>query len=178
MDREAAHSFWGVLAGCLLASCNGLHTAGPPATNAARLEKVEAMYQAYRRDFPEVNEITPRGLLDLHGAEASVLVDVRTPEEQAVSMLPGAITREAFEAARDLYRNRTVVTYCTIGARSGEYAEALRREGCEVFNLKGSILAWTHAGLPLVDRDGSETKKLHTYGSQWDLAAEGYEAQW
>lgn len=162
----------------LLASCNGLQSSAPPQSDAARLEKIEVMYQEYRQAFPEVDEVTPADALALQQAGGAVLVDVRTPEEQAVSMLPGAITREAFEAARDRYRGQKVITYCTIGARSGEYAAALQKDGCEVYNLKGSILAWTHAGLPLHDPAGQQTRKLHTYGRQWDLAAEGYEGVW
>lgn len=155
----------------ILASCG---VSPPPNTPETRQERIDALYQGYRQGFPDVNEVTPQGLLDLQNTEPTVLVDVRTPAEQAISMLPGAITKEAFEAAGDLYKNQTVITYCTIGARSGEYADALRNEGMEVFNLKGSILAWTHAGLPLVDPDGHETKRVHTYGQQWNLVGEGY----
>lgn len=157
----------------LFASC-GAST--PPDTPEARKERIESLYQGYRDAFPNVNEVTPQGLLDFQQTEPTVLVDVRTPAEQTVSMLPGAITKEAFEAARNLYRNQTIITYCTIGARSGEYAETLRKEGIEVFNLKGSLLAWTHADLPLVDPEGHETKRVHTYGRKWDLVRQGYEA--
>lgn len=157
----------------LLTAC-GVST--PPDTPEARKERIESLYQGYRDAFPSVNEITPQGVLDLQHAEPTVLVDVRTPAEQAVSMLPGAITRDAFEAARALYADKTVVTYCTIGARSGDYADELRQEGVEVFNLKGSILSWTQAGLPLVDLEGSETRRVHTYGGKWDLVGEGYVA--
>lgn len=150
----------------------------PPQSDAARRAQIESMYQEYREDFPAVDEISPQGLLDRKLAEDTVLVDVRTPEEQAVSMLPGAITQDAFEAARDAYQHQTVVTYCTIGARSGAYADELREEGVAVFNLKGSILAWTHAGLPLMDSAGQPTRSVHTYGRKWNLAASGYAAVW
>ncbi|MBX3177703.1 MAG: rhodanese-like domain-containing protein [Candidatus Hydrogenedentes bacterium] len=149
-----------------------------PEDDAARRERIETLYQDYRRDFPDVNEVTPQGLLDLRAAGDVVIVDVRTREEQRVSALPGAIARAEFEANRERYRDFTVVTYCTIGARSGAYAERLRGEGCEVFNLKGSVLAWTHAGMMLVDGEGRETRTVHTYGPQWDLVAEGYESVW
>lgn len=161
---------------CLLGACNGRNAATAPLDNIARQERIESLYQGYRESFPDVNEITAQGVLDLQNAEPTVLVDVRTPEEQAISMLPGAITQDAFEATRKLYADKTIVTYCTIGARSGEFAEELRQEGLEVFNLKGSILSWTQAGLPLVDAEGNETKRVHTYGDKWDLVGEGYEA--
>jgi rhodanese-related sulfurtransferase len=164
--------------GPLLTSCGSIETTDPATVSATRQDKIESLYQEYRPSFPDVNEITPEGVLDLQASEPTVLVDVRTSEEQAVSMLPGAITQDAFEAARAVYAGQTVVTYCTIGARSGEYAEGLRQEGVEVFNLKGSILSWTQAGLPLVDKSGEETKRVHTYGRRWNLVGEGYEATW
>ena len=148
----------------------------PPENQQARADRIEALYQDYREDFPDVNEVSPQGVLDFQNTSPTILVDVRTPAEQAISMLPGAITRDAFEAARDVYADQTVVTYCTIGVRSGIYAEELRQEGVEVFNLKGSILSWTQAGLPLVDAEGQDTKRVHTYGQKWDLVGEGYEA--
>lgn len=162
----------------LLTACNSTDIGPTPATNATPLEQIETMYAEYREDFPEVKEITPRGVADLQKSDGIVLVDVREPKEQAVSMIPGAITAEAFAAAEETYRDKTVVTYCTIGARSGVFADALRKKGFDVFNLKGSLLAWTHAGLPLTDANGQETKRVHVYGKTWDLAAEGYEAVW
>jgi sodium/bile acid cotransporter 7 len=162
----------------LLTACNSTDIGPTPATNATPLEQIETMYAEYREDFPEVKEITPRGVADLQKSDGIVLVDVREPEEQAVSMIPGAITAEAFAAAEDTYRDKRVVTYCTIGARSGVFADALRKKGFDVFNLKGSLLAWTHAGLPLTDANGQDTKRVHVYGKTWDLAAEGYEAVW
>jgi rhodanese-related sulfurtransferase len=44
-----------------------------------------------------------------------VLVDVRTPAEQNVSMIPTAIRKETFERTRDAYTDHTIVAYCTIG---------------------------------------------------------------
>ena len=92
-------------------------------------------------------------------------------------MLPGAIRQSDFEARRDEFRNATVVTYCTAGYRSGLYAKQLMGEGFEVKNLAVSVLAWTHAGGSLV-HDGEDTKRVHTYGPDWNLVAEGYEAVW
>ncbi|MBL7649602.1 MAG: rhodanese-like domain-containing protein [Candidatus Hydrogenedentes bacterium] len=162
----------------LLTACNSTDIGPTPATNATPLEQIETMYAGYRKDFLEVKEIAPQGVADLQKSKGVVLVDVRTAEEQAVSMIPGAITAEAFAAAEETYRDKTVVTYCTIGARSGVYADELRQKGFDVFNLKGSLLAWTHAGLPLEDSEGRDTKRVHVYGKTWDLAADGYEAVW
>lgn len=140
--------------------------------------RVEALYQKYHRKFPEVRSVTVGELLQLEqSGQALVLVDVRQPEEQAVSMIPGAIRSSEFEEHRDDFRGRLVVTYCTAGYRSGLYARELMREGWDVANLEGSLLAWTHAGQPLEDADGP-TRRVHVYGPDWDLAASGYQPVW
>ena len=92
--------------------------------------------------------------------------------------IAGAITEAKFRAGRNGLVDRKIVVYCTIGARSGEYAEGLREKGFDAYNLAGSILAWAHAGKPLVDTEGKTTKHLHVYGREWDLAPDGYETQW
>ena len=169
-----------ILAGIalVLTACNSTATSDGPVSDATRPAQIDTMYQEYRKDFPDVKEITPQEVEDAQKSGNLVLVDVRSPEEQAISMIPGAITAEAFAAAEDSYRDKTVVTYCTIGARSGIYADGLRKKGFDVSNLKGSLLAWTHAGLPLKNSEGKDTKRVHVYGKKWNLVADGYEAVW
>lgn len=144
-------------------------------SDAEKLARVQEMYAGYRASFAEVPEETVAALLAER--DRVVLVDVRTPAERAVSMIPGAIPVEMLEAHPDAYRDRKVVTYCTIGYRSGLYAEKLRQRGWKVANLAGSILAWTLAHQPLVDARGP-TRRVHVYGRRWNLAGEGYEAVW
>lgn len=149
--------------------------ARPPTNNPERSARVNDLYRNYAKSFPDVKSISARELL--RKLDSVVLVDVREPKEQKVSMLPGAITKEAYEAAADEYAGKPVVTYCTIGYRSGMYAKELADRGVEVANLEGSLLAWTHVGGPLV-RGDEPTKELHVYGSQWDLAAVEYRGVW
>ncbi|MFT4624135.1 MAG: rhodanese-related sulfurtransferase [Myxococcota bacterium] len=145
------------------------------APNASETEHIATMYATYRAAFPDVPEVTVETLDTL---KAPVFVDVRTAPEQAVSMLPGALTIEEFTAQQAALAGRPIVAYCTIGARSGEWAQARREEGIEAYNLVGSLLAWTHAGGALEAPDGSATKRVHVYGKTWDLAADGYESTW
>lgn len=149
--------------------------ARPPNNNPERLARVNDLYRNYAKAFPDVKSITAEKLLA--SLDGFVLIDVREPKEQAVSMLPGAITKEAYEADAETYAGKPVVTYCTIGYRSGMYARELTKRGVDVANLEGSLLAWTHAGGPLVRR-GEPTRELHVYGRQWDLAAVGYHGVW
>ena len=140
-------------------------------------EKIEALYSHYARKFPEVQGISIQELQQLQKQEKVILVDVRTPQEMEVSMIMGAISQAEFERKHAKYRNSTIVPYCTIGSRSGIYAEKLQKQGFKVFNLEGSILSWSHAGGKLVNDKGI-TNRIHTYGKQWELAAENYQAVW
>jgi sodium/bile acid cotransporter 7 len=147
-------------------------------SDAEKQARIEELYESYKTDFPSAPETTVETLVrELAEPEPPVLVDVRTDEEQEVSVIPGALSREEFEARRDELAGREVVTYCTIGYRSGQYTEELIEEGWAASNLRGSILAWTHAGRPLV-HDGEPTRRVHVYGRTWNLAARGYEAVW
>lgn len=113
-----------------------------------------------------------------------ILVDVRQPNEQMVSMLPGALTPYEFS---QMFKTgfpvgKRVVVYCTIGHRSGEYAEELQVKDVPVQNLEGGILGWTHVGGKLVrDSGGVEvsTKKVNVYSEDMkNWVALDYQAVW
>lgn len=148
-----------------------------PADDDEKRERIEALYARSRRQFPEVPEMTVDELQARRDDEELVLVDVRQPQERAVSMIPGAIASEELEADPERFRDRKLVTYCTIGHRSGLYARRLQAAGFKVHNLKGSILAWTHTGEPLAG-DGGETRSVHVGGPNWSLEAEGFDPVW
>jgi len=141
-----------------------------------RRERIETMYATYAREFPGVQAITVEELVALRANGDVVVVDVREPEERRVSMIPGAIAKETFEAEREAYADRTVVAYCTIGYRSGLYTRELIEDGVDARNLAGSILSWVDRGHPLVNASGEETKRVHTYGERWAMVPEDYEA--
>lgn len=145
-----------------------------PAEAPAREARVEALYAEVRGAFPDVTEVRAD---DLVGAEDVVWVDVRAPEERAVSTLPGAVASEVIEAAPDAWRGRRLVAYCTIGYRSGLWADAWSARGLTVDNLAGGVLAWSWAGGGFV-RDGAPTTTVHVYGAAWDLLAPGYASTW
>jgi len=163
-----------VVAAIVFSACG----ATPDLSDSAREDRIGEMYAEYEISFANVEAISVEEYVALLGTLAEpVLVDVRKPAERAVSMIPGAIAKEEFEQRRDELNGRNVVTYCTVGYRSGLYASELLDEGWAVLNLEGSILAWTHSGRDLV-ADGEPVRRLHVYGRQWDLAASGYEAVW
>ena len=117
-----------------------------------------------------------QSLRSTEGLEDSfVIVDVRDKVETDVSVIPGAVTQAEFERTADQQHGKTVLVYCTVGHRSGIYAQKLQNDGWDARNYKGSILAWCDNHLPVVTRDGKDTKRVHTYNSSYSLAR-GYQA--
>lgn len=150
-------------------------------TLSSRKETLRRMYDESQKGFPAVQDITCKQLQDLlQASDPVVLVDVRSPDEQEVSVLPGNVMRkEDFDGHQQEWANHTIVTYCTIGARSGKYAQQLIDQGVpQVYNLRGSIIAWTQEGYSLVKGDNSQTPttEVHTFGKQWDLVGDGYQS--
>jgi sodium/bile acid cotransporter 7 len=149
----------------------------PPVTDEDKSARLGEMVDDILGLFPDVQTISVAEVGRLIEKDSIVLIDVREARERAVSVIPGAISAEEFEADPARYADVAAVAYCTIGHRSSEYAQRLSEEGHDVLNLTGSILAWTHAGGPLVSDDGS-TNRLHVYGERWNLAPERYETIW
>ena len=145
-------------------------------TDAMKKARIEAMYEEYRAEFPEVREIDAAGLMALEKRGPVTIVDVREPEERSISIIRGSIDKAEFERRLPELGDSPVVVHCTIGYRSGVYAEELRSRGIEALNLKGSILAWAHAGGGVVDPSGGETRRVHVYGEKWALLPKGWEA--
>ena len=79
------------------------------------------------------------------------LIDVRHHAEIVRGMIPGAdrlplplLPQSLHQVARD----KTVVLYCQVGARSAQACSYLALNGFEnVYNLRGGIQAWTNRGL-------------------------------
>jgi sodium/bile acid cotransporter 7 len=180
LNQGFVHGAWiyGLIAAASVAAIAALWRAlRLPRSDAERLRRIERMYAVCRRLMPEAPEISAAELRERRQREKLVLVDVRSGEERAVSMLPGAISREEFEARQDEFQGLPIVAYCTLGYRGGRYVAQLRRKRRDARNLRGGILAWTHAGQPLVCRQG-ETRRVHVYGRRWNLVADGYEPVW
>lgn len=125
-----------------------------------------------RHDFPEVRRISTAELaarLADHNQPPPRLLDVRTRAEYDVSHLRGALPVEpdALPSAVTLRRDEPIVTYCSVGYRSGAFAEKLRAAGfSNVVNLEGSIFRWANEGRP-VYRGDQRVEKVHPYNRLW-----------
>lgn len=143
---------------------------------AEKQKKLDNMYASAKRSFPGVPEISAVDLMTrLEAGEKLVLVDVRQPREQEVSMLPGAITAEDFQKNADDYEGKTVVPYCTIGGRSGMYSMQLRSKGWDVLNFAGSVLAWSLAGGEF-ECEGQPTNRVYVNAKKYALVRDEHEA--
>ena len=141
-------------------------------------QKIEDMYNGYKKQFPDVRDISAQKLMILAAERKAVLIDIREPREQQISMLPGAITETEFMNDPATYKDAVKIAYCTISYRSGKFAQKLQKKGIPVYNLRGGILAWVHEGGKVYDQKGEETHRIHVYGRKWNLGPKGYQAVW
>lgn len=129
----------------------------------------DRLLERIRSEFPNVPSI---GILELRATRSAdtLLVDVREPEEVAVSRLPGARATQRIEDVRAWLAHgkyQRVVVYCSVGYRSARFASALQRAGvANVLNLEGSIFAWVNAGHPVENALGPTTL-VHPYDANW-----------
>lgn len=107
-----------------------------------------------------------------------LIIDVREPEEFAVSHIPGArrvspdITAAAFQRRfRGRLSGRNLVLYCSVGVRSTNLASRIRdvvldAGATSIANLEGGVFAWHNQKRKLVSPDGP-TDLIHPYNSFW-----------
>lgn len=92
-------------------------------------------------------------------SKGTAIVDVREVEEFNAGHVAGSISLP-LSVIVDEYQNAnlsgTVIVNCRSGARSARATAFLRSVGVDARNLAGGVIAWSHAGLPLVTDDGSE----------------------
>jgi rhodanese-related sulfurtransferase len=102
-------------------------------------------------------DLAPERVADLVRTGEVELIDVREPYEREAGRIEGSrhieLERLA-SAAETIPRDRPVVFQCRLGARSGLAARAFRSAGYDAYNLRGGILAWVDAGLPIAPTGG------------------------
>ncbi|MBO7133087.1 MAG: rhodanese-like domain-containing protein [Bacteroidales bacterium] len=85
-----------------------------------------------------------------------VVLDVRTAEEFASGHIINAVNINVYEsnfidlAKAELTEEKPVAVYCRSGVRSRKAASQLTKNGYEVVNLDGGILAWKRHGKAVV----------------------------
>ena len=86
------------------------------------------------------------------------VIDVREPYEREAGHIPASrhleLNRLTAEAAT-IDRDRPVVFYCRVGARSRMAAEAFRAAGYEAYSLDGGLVRWAGQDRPLEPQGGT-----------------------
>lgn len=129
-------------------------------------------------ETPELSKLVKKRLAEVEKAREEekaapeskfVLVDVRSDREMSVSIIPGAVSKAEFEKNIEKYKGKTVIPYCTVGGRCGDFSRRLAQAGWTVRSYRGSILDWVQNELPLVTTRGEPTNRLHTNGGRFEL---------
>ncbi len=97
-----------------------------------------------------------QGFAELIADTNVVVLDVRTTAEYAEGHIKGAVLidqeqSDFVEKAKNaLPIDKIIAVYCRSGRRSANAAGKLSDVGYKCVNLKGGILAWKEAGMPIV----------------------------
>ncbi len=111
--------------------------------------------QPLSRRLRGFHDVDPQEAVGLMNREDAVLVDVREDKEYREGHVVDSIHVPLSGLDKNLsrlenLRQKPVILGCHSGHRSSKAAGVLRKHGFErVYNLKGGMLAWENAGLPL-----------------------------
>ncbi len=113
------------------------------------------MSHPFHADDVDVDPDRARQLIEAGEVQ---LVDVREQHEWDAGRIAGArhieLERVAAEAGT-LDRDRPLLFYCRLGARSGMAANAFRRAGYDAYSVDGGLTEWDRRGHPLDPEDGT-----------------------
>jgi rhodanese-related sulfurtransferase len=112
-------------------------------------------WRSEERPVKRIELIDPDTLAKrLEAGETPVLLDVRDDDEFASGRIPGSVHipyGQLPDRASELPADRTIVTICSGGKRSGLAASILQRDGFDdvVHVAHGGVTTWSAAGRPL-----------------------------
>lgn len=103
-----------------------------------------------------------------------VILDAREQEEFEVSHINGAkfvgfnnfSVDKVSEEIKE--KNTPIIVYCSIGIRSEEIGEKLKKAGyIHVENLYGGIFEWQNKEYPLQNAQKKDTDSVHVFSKLW-----------
>lgn len=100
----------------------------------------------------KVTELSPTAAAGQATGGELVLVDVREPSERAEARPANSMhipLGDLPSRLDELPRDRTVAFICRSGGRSAKATRAAADHGLSSANVRGGLLAWTDAGLPV-----------------------------
>ncbi len=103
------------------------------------------------------HDLAPERVAELVGDAEWQVIDVREGYEREAGHIGGTRHIELERLASEsetIDKERPVIFYCRLGARSGMAAQAFRGSGWDAYNMRGGIAEWAQKGLPLVPDGG------------------------
>jgi rhodanese-related sulfurtransferase len=112
-----------------------------------------------------IESVPPLQAVGLINHDNALVLDVRETSEfenghiiNALHIAVGSLGNNL--AKLDKYRQQPIVVGCASGNRSSQACRILKKNGFEkVYNLKGGMLAWQSAGLPVAKQTQLKGKK-------------------
>jgi rhodanese-related sulfurtransferase len=104
----------------------------------------------------------------------AILLDARETAEYKVSHIKNAMhvgydhfdLNTVLKAIPDT--SKTIVVYCSVGIRSEDIAEQLKKKGyTNVYNLFGGIFEWKNNNFSVFNSEEKETELIHAYSEDW-----------
>lgn len=137
---------------------------------------LDAIHADIISDHSSVSQISPEDFMELD-RDSLLILDIREPEEYAVSRIPGAIwvspNANAETATIQIgdVTDKTIVVYCSVGRRSSIFAERVQNDmlkngATSVANLERGIFGWHNDARALTDANG-RTDAVHPYNAVW-----------
>lgn len=104
----------------------------------------------------------------------AIILDAREIKEHNVSHIKNAIYVGYDDFQIDsvqkklLNKDSQIVVYCSLGIRSEDVAEKLKKAGyTNVFNLYGGIFEWKNNGFKVYDSINTVTENVHIFSKEW-----------
>ena len=104
----------------------------------------------------------------------AILLDARELKEYEVSHLKDALhvgydefnLKNTIKQLND--KDQMIVVYCSLGVRSEDIAEQLKKEGyTNVYNLFGGIFEWKNNNHKVYDNKEEPTENVHAFSKKW-----------
>jgi rhodanese-related sulfurtransferase len=106
----------------------------------------------------EQTEIDPEQLAEWMAEDSKLqVVDVREPYEREAGFIAGSRhipLLELSSRATEIERERPVVFYCRVGARSDMAAQAFLASGAQALSMRGGLVRWVSEDRPLSPEGG------------------------
>ena len=139
---------------------------------AAQPDPLDAIRPAVSARYPRVSWTTAAELSRwMEGGRSLTILDTRPTAEYRVAHLRGARQVEPDESNIEglhLEAEADIIVYCSVGWRSGAFADRLLSAGYgHVWNLEGGLFRWANEGREMFDAEGRRAMRAHPYDEIW-----------